>query len=426
MLERTLDTLGAEVIVPLQGQRRILGWLILGRRATGAPFQESDLQDVMILAERVAATLEIAVLYEDNARQKGFAEALLYAAPTGIVAAGPDGLVQWFNESAEHIMGHAAADIVGQPVEALGSHLAHLLRQALAGDLPTARENEWLDRKTKRALAAQIVRLAHGQGCDGVVAVIQDLTREKHLAQKQRELDRSAFWTELAASMSHEIRNPLVAIKTFAQLLPERYSDEDFRSEFSVLVSQEVDRLNSLIEQINSFAHLPEPSFERLDISDPVQEGVRLARLQGSDANVRVRTSIDKNVPDVRGDRRALVECFAHVVRNSLDALEDVPDAEVKLAVRAVRNGTVATGVEIVVKDNAGGIDPKLRDNIFSPFCTGRGGGMGLGLPIVQRTVTDHEGQVHIDSDDKGTTLTIALPAYGRLAEENHEASADR
>ena len=76
----------------------------------------------------------------------------------------------------------------------------------------------------------------------GAVAVVQDLTAEENLRQKQDLLERTAFWTDLAASMSHEIRNPLVAIKTFAQLLPERFDDADFRKEFNEIVIGEVDQ----------------------------------------------------------------------------------------------------------------------------------------------------------------------------------------
>ena len=78
------------------------------------------------------------------------------------------------------------------------------------------------------------------------------------------QLERAQFWTDLAAGMSHEIRNPLVAIKTFAQLLPERYADAEFRAEFSRLVAGEVDRLNGIIEQINAFAHPPALAVPRM------------------------------------------------------------------------------------------------------------------------------------------------------------------
>ncbi len=110
------------------------------------------------------------------------------------------------------------------------------------------------------------------------MAVIQDLTPEESLRQRQELLDRAAFWTDLAASMSHEVRNPLVAIKTFAQLLPERFDDADFRRDFNEIVVQEIDRLDLIITQINNFAHPPELNFKSIDLRAPMKKAVELVR----------------------------------------------------------------------------------------------------------------------------------------------------
>ena len=104
------------------------------------------------------------------------------------------------------------------------------------------------------------------------------MTPEESLRQKQELVDRAAFWTDLAASMSHEVRNPLVAIKTFAQLLPERFDDADFRRDFNEIVVQEIDRLDLIITQINNFAHPPELVFKPLDLRAPVKKAIELAR----------------------------------------------------------------------------------------------------------------------------------------------------
>jgi signal transduction histidine kinase len=107
---------------------------------------------------------------------------------------------------------------------------------------------------------------------------VQDLTAEENLRQKQDLLDRASFWTDLAASMSHEVRNPLVAIKTFAQLLPERFDDPDFRKDFNEIVVQEVDRLDKIITQINNFAHPPELVMKPIDVRSSVKKAIDVAR----------------------------------------------------------------------------------------------------------------------------------------------------
>ena len=407
LLRRMLDALAAEMIVPLHGRDRMLGWLFLGRMATGAPFEAGDMHDIMGLADHIATVIENALLYEEVALQKTFAETLLHSIPTGIVAADEKGNVRWFNHAAEEILGARHEDTLGRSFEILGSRLAAQIRRALAGE--PASDAEWQDPLSRRHLSVRTARLTRGADCLGAVAFVHDLTPERLLQKKQRELDRGAFWNELAASMSHEIRNPLVAIKTFAQLLPERFADAEFRTEFSSVVTQEVDRLNAIISQINTFANLPAPKFETLHVKETVLQGLGLARMRVSPNGVDLRTSFAEDMPPLLGDKRALAECFAHVIGNAMEATRNRKDARIEVRAQPAA-GPGARGVEVTIRDNGGGIPPELKDNVFSPFCTGKGSGMGLGLPIAQRTVADHNGSLHIDTGESGTTVTIALP----------------
>ena len=111
--------------------------------------------------------------------------------------------------------------------------------------------------------------------------------------------------------MSHEIRNPLVAIKTFAQLLPERYSDSEFRREFSKLMTHEVDRLNGIVEQINDFANPPDLMFKPVDIRKTLQSGIDTALKRFSHNGFEIKTRIDEKLPEIQGDERSLIDCFA-------------------------------------------------------------------------------------------------------------------
>jgi len=110
-----------------------------------------------------------------------------------------------------------------------------LLRETLESKTPMPPQH-WIGNNAQRSLSVETRQLAGNGSPLGAVAVIQDLTAQETLREKQVLLDRATFWTDLAASMSHEIRNPLVAIKTFAQLLPERFDDADFRKEFNEIV----------------------------------------------------------------------------------------------------------------------------------------------------------------------------------------------
>src|SRR6266705_1884999 len=413
LLRRALDTFGAEVIVPLYARGRNIGWLFFGHRVTGQRFEYHDLEGLMILAEHVSTVVENALLSEEITLQKTLAETLLKSIPPGIVATDENAIVRWFNPTAEQILGLSSKDVLNKPIESVGSKLGAFLRETLDSKT-TLPPQQWIDNKTRRSLAIETRRLMSEHTPLGAVAVVHDLTGEETLREKQTLLDRAVFWTDLAASMSHEIRNPLVAIKTFAQLLPERFDDADFRKEFNKIVVNEIDRLDKIITQINNFAHPPELVLKPIDVRSPVKKGVEIARSRyGINGRVELETSLPSNLPRVLGDETALAEAFAHLLANAAEASADRSKPRITLSAKPVRKGRHSAAVVVTVQDNGTGIAPEIKEKIFSPFCTTKPRGMGLGLPIVKRTVFDHHGRVEVDSTAKGTLISVVLPATG-------------
>ena len=411
IMRRALDMFGAEAIVPLYARGSIIGWVFFGHRVTGQGFDDRNLEALTMLAEHVSTILENALLYEEATVQKTLAETLLKSIPPGIVAVDVDAMVRWFSPPAEKILGLSSADALNKPVEAVGSRLASLLREALESKTPIPPQ-QWIDNNTRRSLSVETRQLTDNGSSLGAVAVIHDLTVQETLREKQALLDRATFWTDLAASMSHEIRNPLVAIKTFAQLLPERFDDADFRKEFNQIVVQEIDRLDKIITQINNFAHPPELVLKPIDVRSPVKKGVEIARSRfGINGKLELETSLPANLPRVLGDETALAEVFAHLVANAAEASADRNKPRITLSAKPVREGRHQAAVVVTVRDNGAGIAPEIKEKIFSPFCTTKPRGMGLGLPIVKRTVFDHHGRVEVDSTSKGTQVSVLLPA---------------
>src|SRR3954470_8063221 len=410
LMRRALDTFGAEAIVPLHARGRIIGWMFFGHRVTGQAFDYSDLEGLMLLAEHVSTVLENALLYEEITVQKTLAETLLKSIPLGIVATDEDAVVRWFNPAAEEILGINADEVLNQSVETTGSRVAAAMRDTLDSRNSLAAQ-QWKDPNTHRSLSVETRRLADQRTALGAVAVIHDMTAEENLREKGELVERAQFWTDLAASMSHEVRNPLVAIKTFAQLLPERFDDPDFRKEFSEIVVQEIDRLDKIITQINNFAHPSELVMKPVDVRASVKKAIELARARVTKNGVAIDTTLPNDLPRVLGDEAALTEAFAHLVANAAEATSGQTKPRITLAAKPIREGGRASGVVITIQDNGRGISADLREKIFSPFCTTKARGMGLGLPIVKRTVFDHNGRVDIDSNPHGTSVSIMLPA---------------
>jgi nitrogen fixation/metabolism regulation signal transduction histidine kinase len=409
-MQHALDAFGAEVIIPLYRGNHIIGWMFFGHRFTGQSFDESDLEVLMMLAEHVSTVLENALLSEEASLQKTLAETVLKALPPAVVATNEQGITQWINPAAERILGLKIGEVVNQPIETIGSRLAGLIRETIDSKADLA-AHEWIDNVTQRSLSAETRWLSRAGAAIGAVAIVNDLTAEQVSRDKQTLLDRAAFWSDLAASMSHEIRNPLVAIKTFTQLLPERFDDADFRKDFNEIVVKEINRLDRMIEQIDSFAHPPELTFKPLDVNKSVQKAIKLAQQRAPNNGFSVEASLPNDLPKVLGDEAALVEAFAHLVTNAAEALSGHAKARITLTAKPIRDGNRATGVVVSVHDNGKGIDAESKDKIFSPFYTTKPRGMGLGLPIVKRTVFDHNGRVEVDSSSRGTLINVVLPA---------------
>ncbi|HJT45890.1 MAG TPA: ATP-binding protein, partial [Chthoniobacterales bacterium] len=149
-----------------------------------------------------------------------------------------------------------------------------------------------------------------------------------------------------------------------------------------------------------------------IDVRTSVTRGLELAKSRfGVNGGVQVETSLPNDLPRVLGDENALAEAFAHLVANAAEALADQPKARITLSAKSVRDSGRTSGIVVSVRDNGHGIAPDLKDKIFSPFCTTKPRGMGLGLPIVKRTVFDHNGRVEINSSPQGTQVNVVLPA---------------
>lgn len=409
LLLRTLDLTGADIIAPLHARGKLLGWVFLGCRSTGQPYELRDLEELSMATDYLSMLLENALLYNEVTVQKSLAETLLHSLPTGIVAVDGGGVIRWFSTAAEDMLGKKDKAVTGKPIEVLGSRLADAVRRAMKGEA-TPNEKPWEEAATHKFLRLETRSLGGEDNAFGAVLLIQDLTAVRQIQEKQEQLERAAFWTDLAAGLSHEIRNPLVTIRTFAQLLPERYQDDEFREEFSKLVTQEVDRLGGIIDQINDFAHPPEPQRHKADVRVLLQKAFKQVFDQPDEKSVNIKSEFDGNLPLVEADEKALTDCFAHLIKNCIESMDESDNPVISCSAHA-RNGDASDkGVEISITDNGRGIPQEVLDKVFSPFYTTKARGMGLGLPIVKRTVVDHNGRVDIDSSGKGTSVVIHLP----------------
>ena len=418
LLKHWLDMLGAEVIIPLYGRGRILGWVFVGRRATGERLDRADLENLSLLGDYVSTMLENALLYEKVTVQSTLTDAVFDSVPVGIVVVASNGNVRWINRPAGTILEINPSQALDKPIEKLSSKLADQINRCMAGELQED-ASEWTDTSTKRELSV-ITRRLKGENdtCMGAVALINDFTHDRILKEEQDSLERTVFWTELAAAISHEVRNPLVAISTFAQLLPTRYSDPEFREQFSQLVADEIGRLDGMVDQINTFANRPELEIGSIEMKSLFEDALAIVAKQCPENKIPIKASIPDNIT-IQGDKNSLADSFAHLLINSIESLEDKEEPQITVDITGANGSIPKESVLLRIRDNGRGLTSDNVNRVFSPFYTTKNRGIGLGLPIAKRSIEDHHGKIMIATNSGGGDITISLPTQYSTGKHN-------
>lgn len=409
MLQQTLEWFGAEVILPLYARGRVSGWLFLGNHVTGLPFEYDELEELSVLSDQVATVIENATLYREIAVQKVIAETLLHAMPDGIVGVSETGRIRWFNHAAGRMLGMNGRSPFGLEVEQLGGVMAGALRGTLGGSAQEV-PLEWVEPHTHRTLSITTRRLHDHQEPVGALALIRDVTSDRMLRDKTMRVERSTFWNEMAAAMGHEINNPLVTIKTYAQILPEQHQDEEFRNEFSAQMLHAVEQLQQIVNQMRDFARPPALRFRRMDVLGLARRTVKDFLGEHKDDRISLTLKGLDTVPLVMGDENTLTDLFRRLTENAVENRKDDAALQITLSFKTVMEED-GEWIWIVFSDNGRGIPQPDVERVFSPLFTTKAKGMGLGLPIAWRSVVDHNGRIHVDSSPAGTHVNIALPS---------------
>jgi signal transduction histidine kinase len=244
---------------------------------------------------------------------------------------------------------------------------------------------------------------------------IENARLYENLKQSQdtlRRADRLSSLGLLTAGLAHEIRNPLVAIRTFTQLLPERYDDAEFREGFQGLALKEVDRICGLINDLLSFARPSKPNVALENVNDVVDNIVRILETQAKEKGTAISREFNDSLPKVWIDREQMKQVFMNLILNAIQAMKE--GGSISIATRAVsRVGTEPSGefVQVEVRDTGVGIPEENLQHIFDPFFTSKDEGSGLGLAVSHQIVQEHGGFVTVASTvGKGTSFFVHVP----------------
>jgi signal transduction histidine kinase len=217
----------------------------------------------------------------------------------------------------------------------------------------------------------------------GAVAVFSDLTPLKELEVERRRAERLAYFEVLASGLAHEIKNPLVAIKTFTQLLPRRRNDDRFIDDFGRIATREMERMERLLERLRTLSRPGDRPRHPLDVRAPIREALESLQPACDEKTITIVASLGSTPCIVRGDHGELEQLFLNILMNAHEA---TPPGGA-LMIDLVRTDE---HVAVTVGDTGPGIPAELLERVFDPFFTTKQRGSGLGLTICAGIAQTH------------------------------------
>ena len=247
----------------------------------------------------------------------------------------------------------------------------------------------------------------------GITAQITRALENSELVREIKERDRLSSLGEMATGMAHEIRNPLGAIKSAAQLLEPPENDSEAASLYNVIVD-EANRLDLVLSQFLSFARPFRGELQPVQISEILNRVGTLVRAEEHGGQIIVDVNASEDLPYVVGDPDQLHQVCLNLARNACQAMDETGGTlrlEAGLVNEDVpaRPGQFRRRVQVRVQDTGAGMSDERFQNLFIPFFTTKRSGTGLGLPISQRLLQHHGSEIKVDSTAHGTTMSFHL-----------------
>jgi two-component system sensor histidine kinase PilS (NtrC family) len=370
---------------------------------------------VGLLSARLAAgqsrsEVRLKAAAQSLATLRALHERIVESIRSGVVTTDLQRRIYTFNAAAAEITGYHEADVRGQDASIFFGDLKQIIAESTAAVGST----ETNPRFEADCLTADGLRLRLGftvsplfselGDTTGTVITFQDLTRIRALEETSRRQDRLAAIGRMAASIAHEIRNPLAAMRGSIQMLRADMEDSS-QTELMEIILRESDRLNRIISDFLNYARPRSIIQTKVDVGELLRRTFTLLR---NSAEIEARQIISESVPDapvlVDADAEQLQQVFWNLARNALQSMP--AGGELKATVYRQEDNRL----RIAFADTGRGMSPQQVEHLFEPFSSTTGG-TGLGLSIVYQIIRDHGGTINVRSrEGQGTTITIELP----------------
>src|SRR5260221_13668692 len=416
--------------LPLVKQAKLIGVLYLENNLASHVFTPARISVLDLLASQAAISLENARLYNDLHEREAKIRRLVDANIIGIVIWDFQGRIIEANQAFLDIIGYAREDLASlRWTELTPAEWRDVDDQAFAELKATGtvqpREKEYF-RKDGSRVTVLVARAIYEWNRDEGVAFVLDLTERKHVEGALRDAQanlahvvRVTALGELAASIAHEVNQPLAAVVN-AGTACLRWLDgatpnlDEARSAVNWIIKEGI-RASEVIRRVRALANRTSLEKVPLDVNDVMREVIALVQRELTSHRVSLQMELAPALPMILGDRVQLQQVIINLVMNGIEAMQSVTDRPRELEIRSRQDETQQ--VLVSVADCGVGISAKNADRLFNAFFTTKSGGMGMGLSICRSIMEAHGGRLWATANvPHGATVQLTLPVYADTA----------
>ncbi len=352
---------------------------------------------------------ELIESHAESEQRRAFTEAILAGVSAGVMGVDGDDRITLINRSAVGLLSPGTDDLLGTPIGEISEELMNIVHQARRR--PGIIAEAQID---VEALDDQLRHLSVRATMDeeaGLIVTFDDVTR---LVTAQR----NAAWRDVARRIAHEIKNPLTPIQLSAERIKRKYRDEitsdpEIFDRCTETIVRQVSDIGRMVDEFSSFARMPQPKVETVEMGELTQAAVFAQRVASPDIDVRFERSHE--ALHALCDARLSSQALANILKNAAESVSarmesDVANAmpgEIRVDLRAEEDFAV-----IEVCDNGLGWPTANRERLTEPYMTTREKGTGLGLAIVKRVMEDHRGRLElgVPEDGHGAAVRLVFP----------------
>ncbi len=395
-IAREMDAFRGKVAVPLRVQGRLAGLLLLGEKVIGTPYTEPELETLFMLSNYVALQLQSFALHAEISQSRAYMERILSGMSSGVITLGQDEKIAVCNPYAAAILGTSPEEMEGRDLRALPSPLGDYLYAAFLTADDCLSGQEVSVRGGTLALRVSTSHLADERGEPlGSVLLLEDMTAQIALLTERHRRERLDMLSQVVGSLAHEVRTPLTAVKTYAELAGAHEVNEDLASFWQDTVNPQIDRLDALIAQLVELVQQPEPDFELVRLDEVLQRAVEGLCFDGEQEPL-VDVDVARPIPRVIADPDHTRQALAYLLHYLRD--EDASPVHVTLAGQHTDTGEAVVLSMQRLRRSEREVAP---ESLFDPLKAIREADGGLG-PAISRTIIENQGAVLEGSLENG------------------------